>query len=213
MTDEKTNTRDRLLAVASDMFAALGYSQTRTQDICREAGTNPAAVNYHFGGKDGLYKAVWEYALTVAVGEAEAKAISHNEDREWLYHFIYASILAVFDIGPKTNFRKLMQHELRNASGMADDIMERHMSPRMIEMEKRMRRIMGSSVSDFQVRCALAAIYSQCTALNLSRHLSRRLFGDAPPTDEDARRFAREMCAFIIGGVRAIKAAKPDSLA
>ena len=210
MTDEKESTYNRLLAVASDMFAALGYQQTRTQDICREAGTNSAAVNYHFGGKDGLYKAVWEYALNKAVSEAEKKAISQNEDREWLYHYIYASILAVFDIGPRTNLRKLMQHEIRNTSGLSDELMDRHMSLRMIEMEKRMRRIMGSGVSDFQVRCALTAIYSQCTAINLTRYLSHRLFGDTRPTDEDARRFAREMCAFIIGGVRAIKAMKNE---
>lgn len=51
-------TRQRILDVAGDIFAELGYEHATSKAICARAETNMAAVNYHFGGKEGLYQAV-----------------------------------------------------------------------------------------------------------------------------------------------------------
>ena len=210
MNDKKEidDTRLRLLQEGSAIFARDGYARTRTQEICHAAKANPAAVNYYFDGKDGFYLAVWEYALQQAVGKAEGLAISKNEDREWLYQYVYASVLAVFNVGPKGHLRQLMQHELKVPSPLADTVMDAHVAPRLMEMNRRLRRILGPKVSEFQVNCCAAAIHSQCTALNLSRYFYGRLFGTREPSEQEVEHFAREMCAFIIGGVRAIKSSQ-----
>jgi len=49
-------TRDRLLDVAEELFAAKGYAGTSVRDITARAGSNLAAVNYHFGSKHNLYR-------------------------------------------------------------------------------------------------------------------------------------------------------------
>ena len=58
-------TRDRLIEVAAEMFADRGLEKTTVREICAAAGANVAAVNYHFGGKDGLYHAVIQTAIRV----------------------------------------------------------------------------------------------------------------------------------------------------
>ncbi len=50
--------RNRLLGEASRIFAEKGYAKSSTREICVAAGLNPAAIHYHFGDKDGLYRAV-----------------------------------------------------------------------------------------------------------------------------------------------------------
>jgi len=48
------DTRERLLDAAERLFAEQGFAATSLREITREADANLAAVNYHFGSKDGL---------------------------------------------------------------------------------------------------------------------------------------------------------------
>jgi len=50
--------RQQLLAAALDEFAAKGYAGARVQDIADRAGVNKQLINYYFGGKEGLYRAL-----------------------------------------------------------------------------------------------------------------------------------------------------------
>ncbi|MFQ5787015.1 MAG: TetR/AcrR family transcriptional regulator [Thermodesulfobacteriota bacterium] len=52
------NTKERLLDTAERLFAEKGVKETSVRKITREAGSNLASVNYHFGSKYGLIRAV-----------------------------------------------------------------------------------------------------------------------------------------------------------
>jgi AcrR family transcriptional regulator len=53
------DTRERLLDEASKAFSESGFRNTTVAEICRRAGANIAAVNYHFGSKEELYREAW----------------------------------------------------------------------------------------------------------------------------------------------------------
>lgn len=59
-SSEQSETRERLLLQAERIFAAKGYDGTSVRRITQAAGANVAAVSYYFGGKEGLYQAVFE---------------------------------------------------------------------------------------------------------------------------------------------------------
>ena len=59
-------TRERILDAAVALFAASGYEATAVRAIVQRAGTNLNSINYHFGGKLGLYKAVLQRELARA---------------------------------------------------------------------------------------------------------------------------------------------------
>ena len=56
-------TKQRILDVAGEIFAQRGYHNTASKDICYAAKVNSAAINYHFGGKDGLYEKIMQAAI------------------------------------------------------------------------------------------------------------------------------------------------------
>jgi TetR/AcrR family transcriptional regulator, regulator of cefoperazone and chloramphenicol sensitivity len=60
--DDRVNTREHLLEAAGHVFAKKGFERSTAKEICERAGTNAAAVNYHFGGIEALYAAVLEEA-------------------------------------------------------------------------------------------------------------------------------------------------------
>jgi AcrR family transcriptional regulator len=53
-------TRDQLIAAAIEIFGRDGFHAASTRAIAQRAGANQALIGYHFGGKQGLYLAVFE---------------------------------------------------------------------------------------------------------------------------------------------------------
>ncbi len=60
----KKDKKDHILAVAEKLFSELGYDATTTRQIAGKANVNMAMLNYYFGSKDGLYKAVLQNRIT-----------------------------------------------------------------------------------------------------------------------------------------------------
>ncbi|MBU6236002.1 MAG: CerR family C-terminal domain-containing protein, partial [Alphaproteobacteria bacterium] len=58
-TNERSEaTRRRLIEAGMSLFGINGFEATTTRALADAAGANLAAIPYHFGGKDGLYRAV-----------------------------------------------------------------------------------------------------------------------------------------------------------
>jgi len=57
------STKDRILAAAEELFAHTGVARTSLRAITALARVNLAAVNYHFGSKEGLVEEVYRRRL------------------------------------------------------------------------------------------------------------------------------------------------------
>src|SRR5262245_38883527 len=78
-------TRERIVAAAERLFAEHGVAGTSVRAITEQAQVNVAAVNYHFGTKENLVRAViarrlsgLEAARAEALDVVEARAASEN---------------------------------------------------------------------------------------------------------------------------------------
>ena len=67
-------TRARLLEAAERLFAERGFRATSVRALTSEARCNVASVNYHFGGKEGLYREMFRRRL-VALREQRIAGI------------------------------------------------------------------------------------------------------------------------------------------
>ena len=56
-------TKQDLLEAATAAFAASGYEGASVREIANGAKANQAAISYHFGGKDGLYREVLKRSI------------------------------------------------------------------------------------------------------------------------------------------------------
>ncbi len=58
MSEEKHETKERLLDAAECLFASKGFDEVSIRELATAANVNVAAVNYHFQGKDNLFHQV-----------------------------------------------------------------------------------------------------------------------------------------------------------
>ena len=67
--DRGERARTLLISEAARIFAEKGYAAASTREICAGAGLNVAAIHYHFGGKDDLYRAALLGPITGIVAQ------------------------------------------------------------------------------------------------------------------------------------------------
>jgi AcrR family transcriptional regulator len=133
------DTKQRLLDAAEHLFARDGFHCTSLRALTTEAGTNLAAVNYHFGSKEALIEAVFERRLIPlntarrerleAVREAARRQGVRPSVQETLRAFIEPT-LEFRDIGPGArDFVILVGRALGEADGSLRGLFFRLMEP------------------------------------------------------------------------------------
>jgi len=78
-------TREQLLSIAVEMFAANGFAQTSLRAIAKQAGVSPALLVHHFGTKDALIKEA--IATTLGHWVADKKAVMLDDESSQLSHW------------------------------------------------------------------------------------------------------------------------------
>ncbi|MGI9002953.1 MAG: TetR/AcrR family transcriptional regulator [Pseudonocardia sp.] len=73
-------TRDALLDVGRRFFVEPGYAQSSAEGIVRAARLTRGALYHHFGGKQGLFRAVFEALEQEAATEINATLVEHTGD-------------------------------------------------------------------------------------------------------------------------------------
>ena len=115
-------TRQKVLEAACKVFSEVGYHEGTVARICEEAGANRAAVNYYYGGKENLYREVWNHAFKLALGAyplGTDRAALSPEER--LREFMGSLILRAFDPGPAGCFARILAFEMTDPQGFLDN--------------------------------------------------------------------------------------------
>ena len=113
--------KERLLDAAEELFAAKGFDGTSIRDLTARAKCNLAAVNYHFGSKEQLYRNVFERKMNalrdVRIGAIE-NVMSRGSDvtlEELLYTFTRSFIEPLLSKKGGQSLMRLMSREMLEA--------------------------------------------------------------------------------------------------
>jgi AcrR family transcriptional regulator len=195
-------TRDRVLEAAARLFAERGFARVTVRDICRKARANVAAVNYHFGGKDGLYRAVIETAIATMQETSEAAmTTARGEPAETrLREYITVFLHRVVGLGGDSWIHHLMMREVSDPTPALDLVAERVLKPRMDYLCAVIGELLGTRPDDDRVvRCALS-VQSQFHALTWTRMITKLAPGfETTPEGLDA--IASHIAEFSLGGI------------
>ena len=204
--EDRQTTQLQLLEAAGQEFAEKGFERTTAKEICERAGTNTAAVNYYFGGIEGLHAAVLEEARNrLFSADAVSKAVAGKSDPK-------ARLEAVLDVvaraltGPLSSswvFR-VLGRELVSPSAMLET-KEKVILPRARLLRQFIAELMKLPEDHPAVARGCVSLMAPICMLILAdrNHLARALpaMGLKP---DDAPAIARHMFRYALAGMEAV---------
>ncbi|HLZ55107.1 MAG TPA: CerR family C-terminal domain-containing protein [Verrucomicrobiae bacterium] len=171
-------TRRQLLEAAGGVFAEVGFRNATVREICRRAGANVAAVNYHFGDKETLYAEVLRHSQQKAF-EKYPPLMGVPADappEEKLRAFVRSFLLRIFDDGSITWFGKMMSREMVEPTGALDALVAERLQPMADLLRGLVAEILDCSPDDEKVRLSCFSVVSQCVFYHHCRTMITRLF-------------------------------------
>jgi TetR/AcrR family transcriptional regulator, regulator of cefoperazone and chloramphenicol sensitivity len=176
--DLVSGTEKRLLEAAGEIFAEHGYRAATVRQICEKARTNIAAVNYHFGDKEGLYMAVLRSVQRASAekypphfGGSPAAAPEQK-----LRVYVRSLLLRIFDEGRPGWHTKIMMREMIEPTRALDMLVEEGARPLHQELSSIVGKLLGPAANDELVRLSVLSIVSQCVYYRRARPVIMRLY-------------------------------------
>jgi TetR/AcrR family transcriptional regulator, regulator of cefoperazone and chloramphenicol sensitivity len=205
-SSEDRETRARLLDAAARLFAERGYARVTVRDICKKARANVAAVNYHFGGKDGLYRAVMRHAMETMQATTEAARVAGRDlpaaERIRAYVSVFADRL--LGVHHETWIHQLMLREMSDPTPALAMVAEEVLKPRMMYLSSAIAELLQCAPDDPRVlRCALS-VTSQFNSMLWTKDVATLLNAeDGVPGSMGE--IAEHIARFSLGGMNAVK--------
>ncbi|MGA7674620.1 MAG: TetR/AcrR family transcriptional regulator [Rhizomicrobium sp.] len=124
---DDSSTRLRVLEAAGHVFAEQGFERATGKEICRRAGVNAAAINYHFGGIGNLYLAVLEDIRNrLAVSDSIIATVGAQTCGKNKLRAAFALIVgAAFRSNPSSYVGRIIGRELIFPSGISKSLVKK----------------------------------------------------------------------------------------
>lgn len=209
---DRADTSRHLLETAGEIFADKGLDAATGLEICRRAGVNAAAINYHFGGMEGLYEAVLiEARGRVPSFERLSGVAAANPDPRARLRAIIALAVGVLT-GPMTQswVLRLMLREIVSPSPAFERlILAAEALPKLRLLRTMVAQIMDLPEDHPAVAHGCLGVLAPIQLMLIGdRAVLGRVFPELSLGPAGAPVLAQRLAAFALGGLAAIAQAE-----
>jgi AcrR family transcriptional regulator len=198
--------RERIVAEAERVFARFGYDGASLRQIADAAGVPVALVSYHFGSKDGLYRAVF-YRRVPAIVEQRlaglAIAMSEADPDRRLELIVKALVMPMLSLRARDkdpSWGRLLAHETTDPNSETRGIIRDLIDPIAYKiMDALASALPGRSARD--IRWSYQFMLGAMVFVMADTGRVARLSGGLCRPDDEAAAVAH-MVSFLTAGIR-----------
>ncbi|SFO17239.1 transcriptional regulator, TetR family [Cohaesibacter marisflavi] len=210
---EAEKTEARLLQVALRQFGENGFQGVSIRSLSKAASSSVSAIDYHYGGKLGLYLATAEYAGSI-IGERLSAALTGAVPATDLtvdaacreLETILVTYLRYF-LSPDSDAMSLfVMREQMQPTEAFDILYERTFRPIADRIIALITRISNGAISDEQARMRFLLMFGQGLMFRVSRQSALRIMGWNAITEDYAASIEQTLqahCKAILDALRA----------
>ncbi|MCP4450786.1 MAG: helix-turn-helix transcriptional regulator [Planctomycetes bacterium] len=203
------DTCERLLEVASRVFAEKGYQGTTIAQVCKAARANVAAVNYHFGSKDGLYAKVWRRALdrSLEVYPLDGGSSTDASAEEKLKALISSHVHRVLDQGALGEAGQILLMEMANPTEAIQDEFVEAVGPLVNHTYGIIRELVGPEATDVKIHFCAMSVVHQCFAFSHRRckHANHPFAVNVANMEDFVDQLADHIYEFSLAGIAGVR--------
>ncbi len=214
---KKQTTKEKILIAAIRIFAREGYKGTTVRAICKEAGTaNATAVNYYYGGKANLYKAILDLIFAentrrrkereAAWQEEEQTTESSPEERMRRYLAVMLDV-GFSDDPLHKDVMAILLREMMSPSPHLDDLVEKHTRPDNREATEITRALLGPDAPDYVVRDCLTSVGGQIFYYMAFWPIFSRVYPEHPGMTQYKETLLEHIMRFSLAGLETTRKA------
>lgn len=207
-----TDTKIKIVEAAEIEFAERGFEGASIRSITARAGANVAAINYHFGSKTELFKAMIRYRIEPInvlrlslLDEAFARSGGQPLAPEEVVEIIVRPLLQqlVGEDDRDHHFMKAMARGMCEEQGFMRDLEEDVLKQVLPRFHQALMLSLGLKDPAFGAYCLHLL---SCTLIGaMHRHGRPHPTSDSSPPDTVEER-ARRLVLYIAGGMKAVAA-------
>jgi AcrR family transcriptional regulator len=175
--NEVFTARARLLESAGQVFASRGFYGVTGKDICEPIGANSAAINYYFGGMDGLYEAAIAEALS-RLREPTMEIDGKQNAAARLRAYLEDTLRRITDSDPSSWGSRLIARELISPRAAVDGLIKGKFLPRVDRLREIVAEYMELPKSHPAVARGYLCAIAPCSVLLLA---DSRIFEQISP--------------------------------
>ncbi|MHC4165029.1 MAG: TetR/AcrR family transcriptional regulator [Planctomycetota bacterium] len=192
--------REALLQAARDLLAERGMPRVTVREVAERAGVQPAMVNYYFGGKAGLLRAVVDEVASGVRARVRDAAAREGSAEDRLRALITAIVeaLAADPYAPRLLVEQVLFAEDEIIDEFVDAFARANLGAvrSVLEAGRTSGTLRSVDPLFFMPSAVGAAIF-----FFLAEPIVRRLFGVQQITPELADRFAQSTADLLLHGV------------
>jgi AcrR family transcriptional regulator len=198
-------TERRILESAAAEFARHGFAAARIRDIVDAAGANLAAVNYHFGGKEGLYRETLAMLSRRAQEEvpremAEVRFLGPEEQLRVFTRVILERFLGGSQSSPMA---RILAHELLDPTPAFGELLREVAGPQFDRLTDLVARLLGPRANAEDIALASFSVTGQWAFYLFGRAGIERLYADLVRDPALIDRLARQIGDFSLAALKA----------
>jgi len=157
-------TREKIIKAASRAFALGGYDGASIRAIVAEADVNQAAINYHFGSKEGLYRAVLQTAVRALMSDGDAAESPGTLSRQAaLRRFVRGQLRPMTARDELSEYVRIFNWETLKPSPVFRQFMAKEAAPFLAGASALARRFLPQDATDEQAVIGALWLFGQCS--------------------------------------------------
>ncbi len=204
---ERPDTRTQLLEAAGHVFAEKGFDRATGKEICERAAANAAAINYYFGGMEGLYAAVIDEAhgRLITLEKLSAAVAGKRDAREKLATILRLAIDLLTGPIKSSWVLRVLAREFLAPSTVLDPLIEREGIPKLRILKGIVGELMGLPEDHPAVDRGCLTLIAPCSMLLVAdRKMLERAFPDLYLSRDNAEALARHLLDYALAGLAAV---------